>query len=147
MRFVVKIGEHFLKAFDGQRVGRQHVVIQQKSKTRRRANHQGEGDVARKCLTWIGQRIVAIKLTEGVGGGPLQFQQFTAQRQAGRHFAQRAFVGGESGGLQRAHHGKNLWAGLHAYPRLCAFGARLTLGLRGDGAAEQNDGGSEKNLR
>ncbi len=125
MRFAVKIRQDFLKTFDGQNVGRQNVVAQKECETRRRADHQRESDVAREGLAGIGQRVIAIELAQRVGGGPLQFQQFAAQREARRHFAQRAFVGGEPGGVQRAHHRENLLAGLDADAGLVGLGTGL----------------------
>ena len=144
MRFVIKIVEDFLKAFDGQRVGRHHVVAQQKCKARRRSDHQRESNVARERLAGIGQRVIVIELAQRVGGRPLHLQQLAAQRQARRHFAQRAFVGGKSGGVQRAHHRKNLLAGLDAHPGLRVRGAGLTACRVSGGGAEQNDEGGKK---
>lgn len=144
---MVKIGEDFFKILDNQDVRRKRLLIHKECKPRRRTNHQRKGDVARKCLSGIGQGMVPVVLAQSVRRGTLEFQKLATEREARRHFGERAFVCAEAGGIQRAHRRKNLLAGFDVDTRLSGIGLGLTERRGNSSGAEQQDDCSEDDRR
>ena len=124
--FPVEIGEHVLKAVDGEHGRGQQVSVHDETELGRGPGDHGKGDVARKILAGIGERVAAIELPQRHRGGPLQFQQVRAQRQAAGHLAERAFVSVKSRGIERAHGVENLLVRLDAHAGITGRSGRLS---------------------